>query len=355
MNDRIIFLGQFTEYFRNIRNMGDALQHYAIIKWLKRHYPLFEIKNIFYFTAIDELKEIIKPDDVIVFQSGGAMGDLYFLFEKWRLEVCDVFFSNRIILFPQTVFFRKEENILKTKLIYHKHVNLTIMARDYQSFNLLRQLFPKCHLLIMPDFVLFLKGDFNVSLKKDKNKSLLIFRNDFEINQVGQELAKRLISDYDSYDLVFPEIEHSVDMEKRDFVEEVFNYISSYDFVVTDRLHGMIFCVILGVPCICLPGSPEVNFYKNKATYESWFLQIPYIEFCENSEDELRQAIKKVGDYNQNLNPIFSQYSPSRDFEQHSFYSKEKSEKVRNGATRLDYLFNYYLPNVLGDLKEVTR
>ena len=355
MNNRITLLGDFFEYLKALRNLGDGLQHYAIVKWFKYHYPHFEVKNIFYFTAVDELKKIIKPDDVIVFQSSGGTGDLYPFFEKWKLDVCRAFPSNRIIMFPQTVFFQKQENMLKSKLVYEKHRNLTIMARDYESFKLLRQFFPKCHLLVMPDFVLSLKGEFNVSAKKDKKKPLFIFRNDFETNEKGQELAKKLIKDFDSYDLIFPDTEHSIDLEKRDFVEKVFNHISFYDFVVTDRMHGMIFCAILEVPCICLPGRPEVKYHKNKAMYESWLSRVPYIKFCENNEDKLEEAIKNVFNYNKDLNPIFDKHLPFENSKQYPLYSKEEPAKVRNKVKNFDYLFNYFLPNALGDLRTIKR
>ncbi len=351
MSSRIALLGNFFEYIKGLRNLGDTLQHYAIVKWLKHHYPHFEVKDIFYFTAIDELKQIIRPDDIIVFQSSGAMGDLAFFFERWRLEVCEAFPSNRIIIFPQTVFFQKQENILKSKLVYEKHRNLTIMARDYESLSLLRQFFPRCHLLVMPDFVLSLKGEFNVSAKKDKNKPLCIFRDDFETNKKGQELAKRLIKDFDSYNLIFPETEHSVDLEKRDFVERVFNHISSYDFVVTDRTHGMIFCAILEVPCICLPGRPEAKYHKNKAMYESWLSEVSYIKFWENGEEELEEAIKNVLNCDKGLNPVFDKYSPGEISRQHPLHSKEEDARGRS----FDYLFNYFLPRALGDLRNIKR
>jgi len=281
------------------------------------------------------------------------MGDLALVFEKWRLDVCEAFPSNRIIVFPQTVFFRKEENMLKSKLVYEKHKNLTIMARDYTSLNLLRRFFPRCHLLVMPDFVLFLKGEFNVCAKKNEKKPLLILRNDFETNEKGQELAKRLIKDFDSYDLIFPDTEHSIDLEKRDFVEKVFNHISSYDFVVTDRMHGMIFCAILEVPCICLPGRPEVKYHKNKATYESWLSRVPYIKFCENNENELKEAIKNVFNYNKGLNPMFDKHLPGESSEQYPLHSKKELAKARNEVRNFDYLFNYYLPGALGDLRTI--
>ena len=355
MNNRIVLLSHFQEYVKSLRNLGDQLQHYAIVRWFKNHYPHFEVKDILYFAPVDILKKIIEPDDVIVFQSSGGMGDLYPFFENWKLDVCQAFPCNRIIIFPHTVFFQKQENMLKSKLVYEKHRNLTIMARDEQSFNLLEQFFPQCHLLLMPDFVLSLKGEFNVSVKKDKNKPLLIFRNDFEANKEGQELARKLIADFDSYDLSFSHTEHSIDLEERDFVEKVFHHISSYDFVVTDRMHGMIFCALLEVPCICLPGKPEVKFHKNKAMYESWLFQLPYIKFCENNEDELEEAIKNIFNYDKGLNPIFDRYYPSQNSQQPPLDSRQKPARVKNKERNFDYLFNYFLPDALGDLRTIKR
>jgi pyruvyl transferase EpsI len=355
MNNRIALLGNFFEYLKGLRNLGDGLQHYAIVKWFKYHYPHFEVKDIFYFTAVDELKKIIKPDDVIVFQSSGAMGDVASFFEKWRLDVCEAFPSNRIIVFPQTVFFQKQENMLKSKRVYEKHRNLTIIARDYESFKLLKKFLPGCHLLIMPDFVLSLKGEFSVSAKKDKKKPLLIFRDDFETNKKGQGLVKKLIKDFDSFNLIFPDTEHSIDLEKRDFVEKVFHHISSYDFVVTDRMHGMIFCAILEIPCICLPGKPEVKYHKNKAMYESWLSQVPYIKFWENNEDKLKEAIKNIFNYDKGLNPVFDRYYPSQNSQQPPLDSRQKSARVKNRVRNFDYLFNYFLPDALGDIRTIKK
>ena len=353
MNNRITLLGDYFEYLKGLRNLGDQLQHYAIVKWFKRHYHHFAVKDIFYFTAVDELKKIIKPDDIIVFQSGGAMGDLAPFIETWRLDVCEALPSNRIIVFPQTVFFRKQENISKCKRVYDKHGNLTIMARDGESLNLLRQFFHGCHLLLMPDFVLSLKGEFNVSAKKDKKKPLLIFRNDFEANEKGQELTKKLIKDFDSYDLIFPDTEHCIDLEKPDFVEKVFNHISSYDFVVTDRLHGMIFCAILEIPCICLPGMPEAKYHKNKAFYQTWLSPVPYITFCDRDEAELEEALRTVSNYNRGSNPMFDTHFPCHNSGQYHLHFKGELEKVETKGRSFDYLFNYFLPSALGDLRTI--
>jgi pyruvyl transferase EpsO len=45
--------------------------------------------------------------------------------------------------------------------------------------------------------------------------------------------------------------------------------------VITSRLHGHIFCVLLGIPHIFLPNS----YHKNKAFYDTWTSGIPYSRF----------------------------------------------------------------------------
>jgi pyruvyl transferase EpsI len=51
--------------------------------------------------------------------------------------------------------------------------------------------------------------------------------------------------------------------------------------VITDRLHGMIFCVITGTPCIVLPNSN----HKIRGTYHDWLSNLNYIKLVEDIKD----------------------------------------------------------------------
>ena len=73
---------------------------------------------------------------------------------------------------------------------------------------------------------------------------------------------------------------------KRNVVQEKLNQFASAKFVVTDRLHCMIFCTLVGTPCIAMDNSSK----KVKGVYEKWLKDLDYIVFCENENDALSKA-----------------------------------------------------------------
>ena len=56
-----------------------------------------------------------------------------------------------------------------------------------------------------------------------------------------------------------------------------------YSLVITNRLHGHILCILMGIPHIFLPNS----YYKNEQFYKTWTYQIPFCRFVNDlSETE---------------------------------------------------------------------
>jgi exopolysaccharide biosynthesis predicted pyruvyltransferase EpsI len=82
------------------------------------------------------------------------------------------------------------------------------------------------------------------------------------------------------------------------FVISGIHQIQRHRLVVTSRLHGHIFCVLLGVPHVFLPNA----YYKNKAFYDTWTAGIPFSRFAENPS-ELKVAMSE----------LLSAYPPSED------------------------------------------
>lgn len=74
--------------------------------------------------------------------------------------------------------------------------------------------------------------------------------------------------------------------KKRFNVEKKLMEFSRSKFVVTDRLHCMIFCTLVGTPCIAMDNSSK----KVKGVYEKWLKDLDYIVFCENENDALSKA-----------------------------------------------------------------
>lgn len=227
------------------------------------------------------LKRLIK-NKPIFFNGGGYIGTLWYEAEVMLRKIVKLFSKNKIIIFPQTVYFEDSEygkNELKNSVnLYGLKNDMTMMAREKTSFEMLKSSF-KNEIILMPDMVLFLKP---VVLNCARNGVLTIFRNDIE--KTMQENEKEQIVEYlfEKYEKVIMsdmnyknEILLPRDREKA--LNEKFKQFFSSELVVTDRLHGMIFSVITGTPCIVLNSkSPKV-----KGVYDWLLKDCPYVLFMD--------------------------------------------------------------------------
>lgn len=142
-------------------NLGDVAITYAQEIFLREHFPDHEIVDVPISNTLSSLKSLQKicnQDDIITVVGGGNMSDLYFDIELLRQMVVKAFPRNRILLFPQTMFF---SNTLGGKYlkyqavkVYSKHKNLTISARERWSYEVMKTLFSNSKLL--PDIVMTL-------------------------------------------------------------------------------------------------------------------------------------------------------------------------------------------------------
>ncbi len=89
-------------------NVGDQLIYEGEMAFLQR----FNYKLI--YEAADKYEEHNKiPEDcTILFHGGGNFGDLYRSHQKSRLGVIEKFCNHKIIIFPQTVYYRNIQNLI---------------------------------------------------------------------------------------------------------------------------------------------------------------------------------------------------------------------------------------------------
>src|SRR5699024_12301584 len=89
-------------------NIGDHAIAQAQINFINKRFPkciLIEVNQSFLNEFCDEFKKIIRPDDIITLIGGGNMGDQYINEELYRRKVVKTFLDNKIIVFPQTIYF----------------------------------------------------------------------------------------------------------------------------------------------------------------------------------------------------------------------------------------------------------
>lgn len=297
-------------------NLGDVAITYAQEKFLKENYPGFEIIDVPISKTLSHLKalrQICTPEDIITVVGGGNMSDLYYDIELLRQMVVNLFPLNKVILFPQTMFFSKTLGgkylHFKAKRIYLRHKNLTITARERWSFQTMKSMVPCCRLV--PDIVMSLDKREPTSERKGIT---ICLRNDAESslsNRIKDVLRGEISNNYviEEYDTHIGRCNLSLDKRVNE-LNNIWARFRSSEWIITDRLHGMIFAFITATPCIVLPN----NNYKIEGCY-SWIKNCGYIYFM----DELN--ISK-------LTSLLSKKVRSIDFETVSNKLKKQVEDI---------------------------
>ncbi|WP_040203793.1 polysaccharide pyruvyl transferase family protein [Neobacillus jeddahensis] len=268
-----IFVAMAADY----GNLGDVAITEAQTSFLKDYFPDYEIiplyvKNLY---SLTKLKKVITPSDIITTIGGGNMGDVYEGLENQRRYIIKSFPHNKIISFPQSIDFKKEKNLNKSIKIYSKHPNLHIFARELKSYELMKNSFKKNHIHLVPDIVFYI----NRTEPRFNRKGVIIcLRNDLEgvISSIHKNsLIAAIEEKYQQvhfYDTVINDF--STDMANQK-LEDIWIAFKQAKVVVTDRLHGMIFCAITKTPCIVFSNSN----HKIISTYQCWLSDLAFIRY----------------------------------------------------------------------------
>lgn len=283
-------------------NLGDHAIAIAEIEILKSIYPDAEVIDVpdhDFWKYYLGLKYRLKKRDVICMIGGGNMGNLYPETEYIRRKLISGIKKNKIILFPQTIDFTDDSygQRMRSKMIrlYNKNTRLWLCAREKKSYDIMKEMFPQCHVKLCPDVVLSLQYDKRVAM--DNKKVIVCFRNDKEkalSETVVAKLKKRIKKD--GYSIVECDTQKSYQIGSQNREEEVGKVLeefSSARFVVTDRLHGMIFSQICGVPCLAFD-----NMNKKISGVSEWITR--GICMCNISDkwEEAYERIEMMGHFN---------------------------------------------------------
>ncbi len=274
-------------------NLGDQAIAYAISCFCKRVFPDAEILEFQEETVIQYLswlKEKVKTEDLIVLQGGGNLGNLYPRYEFVRRTLVKAFPENKIIIFPQSIFF-SEDSVGKYEMAigrkaYEKNKRLTIFARDSISYAKMKNAFPETKIELCPDIVFSLNG-----IVKENSRSGLgiCMRDDCEKTMTDKQLTEvigevRLQNkEKKRFDTVI-EVNRPVIGEYREsLVLGKLKEFAACEMVLTDRLHGMIFSYITSTPCIAFDNSTG----KSRYAYSDWLSTSKNVAFVSDKSNSL--------------------------------------------------------------------
>lgn len=292
---RVFYLG-ITEH----SNLGDLAQYYCIKRWLKMNF--FENEIIEFesttvvdkrFGFIDKFRKVLGENDIIVFQSGYTTQDLGGNHEYMHRLIIDNFPTTKIILMPQTIFFREEKNKLRTAVSYNQGKRTIFLARDRVSYEMAIEMFPDIVVKLYPDIVTSLIGQFKFDQRD--NKVLFCCRNDGEKLYSDEEilqLRNRVegLLPTEISDTTIRVSHRKIRRNLKYYIENEIEKFSKYRLIITDRYHGNIFALAANTPVIIL----KTNDHK-VTTGAEWFKGI-YDEsvFLADSLDDAFNIAKRI-------------------------------------------------------------
>lgn len=303
----IYYIG--SEEFGNLgdHQIAEAIKKFCDYYFADYHFMEFTIRE---FPKVKlYLKKYIKKQDLIFLTGGGNLGDAYPEAENLRQDIISTWVKNVKVVFPQTIDFsensKASEDFKNAQRIYSKENNVILFTREKRSYQFAQEFF-YCETYLTPDIVLFCNEQ-----KKEKREKVVLFCFRSDKEQFIDELTKKKIEreanrigyEINKTDLQLP---YNVPKAKRkEKIEGKLEEMRHASLVVTDRLHGMIFAVITGTPCIAFN-----NYnYKVKGTYD-WISYLPYIKFAENAEEaiEVLPELLNLKDTRYNNLPLLKYY-----------------------------------------------
>ncbi|WP_158559255.1 polysaccharide pyruvyl transferase family protein [Deminuibacter soli] len=283
------------------KNIGDHLIWGGELAFLKRlPYNMSYSANWIYC----QLKDI-PTSNTILLQGGGNFGDIWRHHQEFRLKIISNFKQSKIVVFPQTVYYKDVEILKKDAAVFNQHPNLTVCARDAVTYEILKKYFHKNNIIMLPDMAFCLDLTEHIQTQPT-NKVLLLERNDKELQQkldidnllFKEDKQKQLeIRDWPRYNqsrlseaientinsldikiskrlIKVPVINQLIDprhgMKRRDartnYISNGIKFINRYDTIYTTRLHGYILSVLLNKQVYMLDNS----YGKNSGFYNTW-------------------------------------------------------------------------------------
>lgn len=277
-----------TPEHANLGDHGIALaERRALEAWFGRR-SYFEVPA----DRIDGLERAfarLSPrSQTILVQGGGFLGTLWPDEELRFRRICEAYADHRIVVFPQTITLDRGTPALRrlsegSLRAYASVPDLVMCCRDRATERLLAREAPEVRTALVPDVVLSLRVE-DWGLPRDR--VLMCVRSDEEAVLTGHDVERLRASLREAFpDLVLADtntvLDHRVSMRGREAaVTDKLRELSRARLVVTDRLHGMLFCAVTGTPVIALNNCNG----KVEGVY-AWISSLPYVRFA-GSVDE---------------------------------------------------------------------
>lgn len=286
-------------------NIGDSL--------IWEGESIFLNQSKFKYQAYSSLRTFFKcqlsRDIIIILHGGGNFGDLWEEHHSFRKKIIELYPDNKTIIFPQTVWYEKQENVKADEIFFANHPNVTMCARDKVSFKFMQEHFFKNNVLLVPDMAFFIDFDKFGKINTPKTERTLYakrvdkeLKNDSWPSIIPQNAEihdwptfEKKASKYARADYIvgwlnffanikgIKPVNRLIDLMQAHFyrpqyIKDCVKFINQYDTVYSTRLHIAIASIMMGKTVHLMDNS----YGKNFNFYDTWLTDM------ENVAKEIR-------------------------------------------------------------------
>jgi pyruvyl transferase EpsO len=293
--------------FPDSSNVGDSAIWLGELRWL-REAGLRVAYRCHERDYEAPLLEESCPNGLILLHGGGNLGDLWPRFQRLRERVIRDFPRRRIVQLPQTIHFGDDDALARARAVFDQHPDLTIIVRDTASLAFTRHAFAATSVLC-PDMALYL-GPLAVPRRHDVDV-LWLRRTDHEavpdyaaegdsttmvtdwldprppaVRRVRDSLQPLALRHPRRLRLLRQWSEASFDYQARQRTQYGCGVLARGKVVITDRLHGHILSLLLGIPHVVLDNS----YGKLRHFHQTWTRSMPQVEWGESPAEAHAKA-----------------------------------------------------------------
>ena len=209
----------------------------------------------------------LRRDISILVHGGGNLGELYREHISFLFQLVKKYPNNRIIVFPQTIFYQNMDLLHRDIELLRQHHDLHFCIRDKKGYELIKNELP--HVYLLPDMSACIDLDFFQQWNPKIKGSLLLKRKDAELSSIPLSIKTDFIEDWptfnhDMFDGTFlakvisnlckmcPYLFrnawnwYAMNVYRKDLLRIGTKFIKSYEPIYTTRLHGLLLSLFCG-------------------------------------------------------------------------------------------------------------
>jgi pyruvyl transferase EpsO len=293
--------------FPNHSNVGDSAIWLGEREWLRRN-GLEAVYACDVATYSRDQLAARLGRGVILLHGGGNLGDLWVEHQWFREQVIQDFPENRILQLPQTIHFLDEWGVGEARRVFDAHRGLTLLCRDRASLDFTRREFAAPSLLC-PDMAFALpaledpgrpvrdvvwlgrtdaeaQGGTLPDLPAGVERTDWLEEPATPLGERNQALNRQLWAGPAEGGALRDELTATYDPLARERLLRGCRLLGRGRAVITDRLHGHILCLLLGIPHVLL----DNNYGKVRGFYETWTRDCPLARWAASPAEALALA-----------------------------------------------------------------